>query len=229
MAFGYRLVSIVTTSFRRDSLLRTALPTWARQDYPSLEVMVGLDEGSSLWPLPSSVRGVPLEGEHFLRCTFRNRVWRLSFGEILAFVDGDVCIRDPGWLSLGVTKMREGYDLLISAPLLDGQDVGGLSGTFLIKRWVMEKIRGWNEALDLRWGYEDNEVYTRAQRAGARAGGLSVQGLHHLEHDDTWRTRCCQDTTPSDRMCSWDLQVEEARKTWAQHPFEVNRFTEKTK
>ncbi len=114
-------VSVLIISKGRRALLREAVESIARLDYPRENVQVIVVEDTQApSPLPGVVY-VPGDFDGRGRSFMRNMSVRVSTGQILAFTDDDVVV-DPQWLRELVT------------PLVDHPDVAGVGGAVLPRK-----------------------------------------------------------------------------------------------
>lgn len=224
---GYsRRLSLITTCVGRWYHLREAVRTWCRSLYPSLElIVVSSDEDAMQLSHGSLMPGalVRVSSNLFRGGYLRNLGARVSSGEYLGFVDADAVMRDD-WPTV-CAEMLQRCDLVLDSRLAAGLPSGSTSGTHCIQRWLFERIRGYNENLDASWGYEDTDLYVRAQQAGGDVGGYPVEIIHSIGHsdadrqfrhaDDSRAARTPQLTAKKIRISSGDMWL---------HPFEANRI-----
>jgi len=223
----YRQFSIISICHNRWSHLAESWISWCHQDYPRVQriVVVSGEQDSSNLLRESGFDGVIIRVHNcpYFRPSFlRNLGLLAATGEYLGFVDADITLH-PSWVSHCVSLLRRSSDLLVRKDLYEQRDPGGASGTCAISRWLFEKIRGYNENLDLAWGYEDTDLYLRGQRAGGRFGAYSISLVTHRNHDDVLRGQYFRERvaprTPRllvqhMRTCDLDAAV---------HPYEANR------
>ncbi len=226
----FRKISLITVCFDRWEQLQRTWPTWTRLDYPEIEhivVVAGPDERPVAISQDDDFNGLIVRvrnTEHYRPSYLRNLGACASSGEFLAFIDADIFIH-PNWLSACLSELKARCDLVIHSATSTGQDAGGESGTLVIARWIFEKIRGYSENLDDRWGYEDTDLIVRAQRAGGRAGmyyATMISG--HIDHSDEERTRHIRHKDAARLPMTYLRQMKVAETDAELHPFEANRI-----
>lgn len=224
----YRKASLISVCYDRRAHLAAAWPSWRAQTYPRIEhvVVVGYDESAAGVADDRDFRGrvVVVRGcASYRGCYLHNLGAKWSTGEYLCFVDADVTLRDA-WVAYCVGRLARAYDIVVHKNTMKlSNDAGGSSGTYAISRWLFEKIRGYNENLDGSWGYDDTDVFIRAQRAGGRLTVYPASMAQAASHDDAVRSKHFSTPLPPRhartflakmRICDLDEQV---------HRFEANR------
>ena len=226
----YRKFSLITLCRDRWLQLAQSFVTWIAQDYPEIEhvvVVSGDDESPYALAQNEHFSGTMLRVRNapfFRPSHYRNLAVSMATGEYLGFIDADMLMASSQWVSYCASMLKRRADLLVTKTLYDGGDSGGHSGSCAISRWLFEKIRGYNENLDECWGYEDTNLYIRAQRAGGRIASFPAQLLQHQPHGDEDRGRHFKrpEFTPRTpkvfirqmRVCDHDEDIP---------PFEANR------
>lgn len=224
----YRKVSLINVCYDRREHLEASWPSWCAQTYPRVEhvVVVGHDEAAADISKDRMFQGrvVLVRGcTSYRGCYLHNLGARWSTGEYLCFVDADVRLQDT-WVTYCIGQLTKTHDIVVhESAISPSGDAGGASGTYAIARWLFEKIRGYNENLDGSWGYDDTDVFIRAQRAGGRLATYPSSMVQAAVHDDAVRAKHFSQPLPPRhartflakmRICDQDEQI---------HRFEANR------
>lgn len=142
--------SVVVATHRRRPLLGRLLDALEAQDWPGegFEVVV-VDDGSDdgTWELLQHRAGgvsgavrrlLPIRIDPAGPATARNRGWRASSGEVIAFTDDD-CRPDPAWLANLVGRLQaSGAGMAQGVTRPDPSEWDG-SGPFARTMWVLEE------------------------------------------------------------------------------------------
>lgn len=103
---GWPLVSVIIPTRNRADLLRTCIEGVLRTDYPAIEVLVidnESDEAGSVAYLDelkqAGIKVIPMAGP-FNYSRLNNAAVRHAEGELLCFLNNDIEIIEPDWLSL---------------------------------------------------------------------------------------------------------------------------------
>jgi glycosyltransferase involved in cell wall biosynthesis len=207
------LISVVVPTRNRAAMLEELLTALDAQDYPRFEVIVVNDASTD--DTPEILRRWQREGRIALRqeqpggsYAARNRGWRATHGEIVAFTDDD-CLPEPGWLSAlaralagragdGCTPGVQGVTL--STPLsadsseatpfthqIEQKRSGPPYRTCNIayRRETLESAGGFDDRL--RW-YADNILGLRVREMGS-IGFAPDAIVHHPPRPREWRDR----------------------------------------
>lgn len=143
----------------------------------------------------------------------RNRGWRMSSGDLIAFTDDD-CVPDAGWVS-AMAEALQGADVVQGRTLPDpeladrigpfGRTISVTSEEGYYQTCNMGYRRSWLERLDgfderfRRPSGEDTDLAWRAKEAGASSAFAEAALVHHdvrpssftMHVKDTWRWGDC--------------------------------------
>ena len=167
-------VSIVTTCKGRLHHLKQTVPLMCNQTHANVEVIV-VDYGdpdncsdvlSVAHPNITCVR-VKDNTDCFSPSRARNIGGRIAQGRNIAFVDGDIRL-DDSWVTSCVDLINAGEGALI----LPAGKHTEITGTCMITAELYRTIRGYGEDLT-DWGYQDWDLYNRAQAMDASVGYYS--------------------------------------------------------
>lgn len=131
---------------------------------------------------------------HFSRSRAKNIGAVRTPTSVLCFVDAD-CVLTPKWLQLRSESLEAGADICLVDPMQDGA-----SGTYAIRSVVFHELRGYDEAL-ADWGYEDSDLYSRAENYGCRISRYGIDQVRVFQHDDGVR---CQYHESKDPVATWN-------------------------
>jgi len=185
---GGKTVSVVTGCRDRESHLQQALPTWLAAEEVDEVVVV---DWSSRDPLATSLRDhLDRQGGrlvlavadhqprwHLSRCL--NLGIQVATGDVVLKLDSDVRLL-PGFFeanSVEEDHFRAGDDLGIRAPLW---------GNIVAFRSDLLRVKGYDERL-VGYGWDDEDLYQRLQRAGVIRQHLDFSLLDHIDHGDGMR------------------------------------------
>ncbi len=183
-------ISVVVPTYLRPDLLTRCLHALVRQTlFPADYEVIVCDDGPS-----EQARQVVLDitaampdgpKVHYLEvigtqgpAAARNRGWRFSRAEIIAFTDDDT-VPDPGWLAAGEQAMAAGADAvtgrivmpLPAAPSDIELDAAGLAhaefvtANCFIRRQAMLQVGGFDERFESAWR-EDSDLHFNLIEAG---------------------------------------------------------------
>jgi GT2 family glycosyltransferase len=122
--------SAVVLSYNKREYTRRCLQSLVQTDYPGLELVVvdqGSTDGTREWleafVQEAAERGIPVRvvqnDRNVGACTGRNQGIAVASGRLLAFLDNDVVVEDPGWLRALAGRLDSEADAgLITAKLL---------------------------------------------------------------------------------------------------------------
>lgn len=226
----YRRVSVIVGAYKRREDLLGNFNNWYWQRYPNIEFVIAVDKSTDVSPLVHQLTDthslviLRLNNlQHYRRCWVKNRCWELATGEYFLFLDVDIRFLYAATLEAMVDKTRQGYAVVIDDRLYDGRDAGGQSGSFMCAAWAMQRINGFNENLDQAWGYEENDVFVRIQKAGGNVAYYNHHFLYHVPHPDSWRYANTLSSDPDIRGKQFQQQINIAKQDMALiHPFEAN-------
>lgn len=221
------LFSLITVCHGRWHHLVHTLSTRLYQTYPRCEFVLvasGADNSPMAVLDEPDLRGrvVRVSAQHYRASYLRNLGAKFAAGELLGFVDADIYLAAE-WAELCSEALRCA-DLVINQLLMDREDSGGATGTCAMQRWLFEKIRGYNENLDNAWGYEDTDLFVRAQRAGGRALGYPIGAVRHIGHSDAERQENFIDAHETARVPQTFIRhMQTCALDYRIHPYEANR------
>lgn len=159
-------VTVVVPTCGRPKLLARCLAALDRQTLPRSEYDVIVVDDSVLRSGPAAAR---------------NRGWRQTSAEIIAFTDDDTDPQ-PQWLEHGLRAMRDNCADAVAGRIVMPvphppsdyeRDAQGLersefvTANCFVRREVLERIGGFDEGFRLAWR-EDSDLHFRLLRRGAR-------------------------------------------------------------
>jgi hypothetical protein len=184
-------VSVVCGCMDRQEMLQQALPTWLAA--PEIAEIAIVD-----WSSPHPVRGLTdalgdprvkvlrVEGQRrWIASKCHNLGLRAASGDVLLRLDADYLL-EPAFFR--------------KHPLSDGVFFCGnwrrartdnerhLTGVLYVHRRHVLALNGYNERI-VTYGYEDDDLFERLERAGLTRRDIDLDTVHHVPHDDLSRTR----------------------------------------
>lgn len=181
------LVSIIICTYNRGELLKGALETLGKQDFPTSDYeIIVVDDGSDE-DVEEKLKGLSLKckfkflkNEHGGRAKARNRGISEASGEIIFFVDDDILA--PVNLISQHWKLHEKKEkIVVRGPIVDIPEYGfpedfkpGLrdySQAFFctcnasVRRSAIQETGGFDETF-IEYGFEDNELGWRLRQKG---------------------------------------------------------------
>lgn len=203
------LISVVVPTYNRSDRLIRLLTTLTKQERTDFEVVVA-DDGSSdntvlraealagdvpymLTVLPAPTNAGPASA--------RNRGWRFSQGELIAFIDDD-CVPDPSWLVnlvagldhadivTGRTRPPDDqrHEIGPFSKYLDITDGDGfLTCNIAYHRSVLEEVGGFEEKVFPFANGEDTDLGLRALQAGFHDRFVAAALVWHDVHPSDFR------------------------------------------
>jgi glycosyltransferase involved in cell wall biosynthesis len=195
-------LAVVVATYRRAALLPRLVAALEAQDVGKPFEVVVVDDCSGdetadvLTRLAASAR-IPLRVVSQPRnrgpAAARNRGWRATGAERIAFTDDD-CTPQPGWLA-GIDRELDSFDVVqgrtapdpaqvrAHGPFSRTLDVPAMDGFFQTcnigyRRSWLERLDGFDEAFRFPMG-EDTDLAWRALGAGARATFTGEALVHH--------------------------------------------------
>jgi len=173
-------------------------------DYPNLEFVIldyNSSDGLAEWMKRYMLRFIDsgqvvyykyYDSDYFRYSHSRNILIRLSCGDIICNMDADN-YTGKGFAKYLVQKLIK-TDFLTGAiinsdriypPRFDSITMGCF-GRIAIKRDILLKIGGYNEAIE-HWGYEDRDLYLRLRSLGYLSETLDPRFLFSIPHGDQER------------------------------------------
>lgn len=179
-------VSVVVATRDRPELLARLRAALVAQDYSGEWEVVVVEDG----PEPAGPAAA------------RNKGWRGSTAQVIAFTDDD-CEPEPGWLSALMSAIGAGADVVQGRTLPAWEGVHGAfshtlrieseSGRFetcnmAYRRSVLEEVGGFDEGFRYPYG-EDIDLGLRALGSGARFVFAPDAVVRHAVHPSSFRDR----------------------------------------
>lgn len=109
-------ISIVISTYQRETLLRETIADALAQDYPNFEIIVVDQSRTPITNLDSHVRVIPTQPPHLPRA--RNIGIQAAHGDIIVFVDDDVAL-PPNFLTMHAMGYAD-------------ESVGGVAGRVIL-------------------------------------------------------------------------------------------------
>ena len=185
-------IAVITTCFGRWHHLLKSWQNWKQLSGAEIEFVIvaaGPDDAPIKITQDEYFDGVLVRVrncDYYRPSYLRNVGAKVSRSDYLAFVDADILL-DSRWAAFCVSELVSNADLIVHSSTYNNKDAGGVSGTLAISRWLFEKVNGYSENLDGRWGYEDTDLIIRAQRAGGRVSSypahFAAVGTQHSDED----------------------------------------------
>lgn len=185
---GEVMVSVIITHRNRWDMLRKCIEALEKQDYDGDFEVIVVDDASTLLPnydLTILKRKLNLKiiflGERCGPGKARNIGAKEAKGRFLAFLEDDV-IPSEKWLSAGMKKLLDGYDVVEGITLEEGKgkvrrfeepyEMLFLACNLIVRKDVFEKLGGYSERyFEPRYDIyfrEDTEFGVRAMEKGYR-------------------------------------------------------------
>lgn len=207
------MLEVVTVCKGRWEHLQTVLPTWQQSNVNINVVDYGgpdnIFKELDKWKSSKGTRLHCIKVNHVddtLNLSHaRNIGFKRTTGDNLLFLSCDMRV-DPHVFNT-VDTLLDASDLVLINTGISGiisrSDLYGFIG---VKRWVVERLRGFNEVLSERpngWGYEDVDFVQRAislsRQYTFNVSFISDALIQPIDHDDEIRTRyyTCKDVSHS--------------------------------
>lgn len=185
-------ISLVTCSMNRTENLIRALPSWLSNpeiteivivDWSSREPVADALAAAGMWDPRIRIIRVDGEPRWILSYAF-NTGFRFASSETILKVDADIVL--------------SGDFFARNADHLAGSFVAGnwrvaeadqahVNGFFLAPRAALAAVGGFNEYITT-YGWDDDDIYDRLEKAGFRRKDVCNGTIFHLPHDDEERT-----------------------------------------
>ena len=134
-----------------------------------------------------------LPGRHYLAtikrpfriCRGLNSGAMVAKGDIIFFTHAD-CIHPPGLCDTVASKVSPGtvyFPIFGWLPKHPPGKIEWSPGAFGIVGVHRSDLLDWNESMDARWGYQDNDYRNRMVATGKKLIRERIEGLLHVWHD----------------------------------------------
>lgn len=184
-------VSLVSCSMNRTENLLRVLPSWL--DCPEICEIVVVD-----WSSRDAVDGrlaaagfddpririVRVEGEPrwILSYAFNTGFRAASCATILK-ADADIVLSRDFFAK---NPMHSGNDFVAGNWRVADAEQAHVNGFFLASRAALAAVGGFSEFITT-YGWDDDDLYARLERAGFRRNDVAARTIYHLPHDDAQR------------------------------------------
>jgi hypothetical protein len=172
-------------------MLREALPSWLA--LPEIDEIVIVD-----WSSPTPVRPLAtaagdrrvkvarVDGQpHWIASKCHNLGVRIASGDVLLRLDADYLL-EPDFFRRHELPPRTFFCGNWRRARTDNER--HLTGALYVRRRHVLDVNGYNERI-VTYGYEDDDLFERLERAGLARRDIDLDAVHHIAHDDLLRTR----------------------------------------
>jgi hypothetical protein len=184
-------VSVVCGCMDRNQMLAEALPSWLA--LPEIGEVVIVDWSS---PTPVRLLTTPLrdprvkvirvEGQsRWIASKSHNLGARAASGEVLLRLDCDYVL-GPSFFETHKLSPRTFFCGNWRRARVDNER--HLTGVLYLHKPDFLGANGYNERI-VTYGYEDDDLFERLERAGLTRRNIDLDTIHHIPHDDMMRTR----------------------------------------
>ena len=201
------IIEICTNCKGRLSHLQQALPTWIKQQHTAPFAITVLDyncpDNTAAWLLANLTEPITAltyrsPSPWYSQCHAHNLCARDSTADVLVFIDADNLLA-PDWLPTAVDDILANKADYSETFWTEGSPN---RGTCAVRRSLLTKIRGWDEALH-GYGDKDRDLYIRLSKHG-RKSVWDITKLTTISHPDADRVRYAPDP---DREASTKLNA----------------------
>ena len=184
-------ISIVCGCMNRQETLQRALPTWLAA--PEIDEIAIVD-----WSSADPVRRVTdtlgdprvkvfrVEGQRrWIASKCHNLGLRVASGDVLLRLDADYLL-EPAFFQKHA--LSDGVFFCGNWRRARTDNERHLTGALFVHRRHVLDLNGYNERI-ITYGYEDDDLFERLERAGLARRDIDLDTVHHIAHDDLARTR----------------------------------------
>lgn len=191
-AEGQPGISVVTSAMNRTDNLLRALPSWLRNSEVSEVVIV---DWSSQEPVAEALAASGMSDPRIRVVRVNNAPrWILSYAFNIGFrvaryenilkLDADIVLSSD-FLARNGLPGQGGF--IAGNWRTVAEEQAHVNGFFFAPRAALANVGGFNEFITT-YGWDDDDIYTRLERAGFQRRDVASDTIHHLPHSDAERT-----------------------------------------
>lgn len=169
------------------------LERWVKDSFPGF-----LDGRLSYWRERSAVRwNMPHA---------KNLAHILATGDIVCNLDAD------NWTGKGYAKLLDQTFSEKPGKIVTHVHQGGFGGRVALLKKDFMSLRGYDEELSFGWGWEDNDIKTRAESAGLELQKIWMPDDRAIGHDDSERIKFMPEWKDVHQAHGHQIKVFQGRK-----------------